>query len=78
MHMCAHDSRHTCMCTHTMHTDLITLANMIHSPMNLLHTPDMEPISVRNKPEYLSTAAGCSFEQSSMSYLNLGVPSLGS
>ena len=57
--MCAHASRHTCMCTHTMHTGLITLANMIHSPMNVLHTPDMEPISVRNKPEYLSTAAGC-------------------
>ena len=57
--MCAHASTHTCMCTHTMHTGLITLANMIHSPMNVLHTPDMEPTSVRNKPEYLSTAAGC-------------------
>ena len=47
------------MCTHTMHTGLITLANVIHSLMNMLHTPDMEPTSVRNKPEYLSTAAGC-------------------
>ena len=60
MHMPAHTlaCAHT-LCTRTMHTGLITLANVIHSLMNVLHTPDMEPISVRNKPEYLSTAAGC-------------------
>ena len=67
MHMPAHTlaCAHT-LCTHTMHTGLITLANVIHSLMNVLHTPDMEPISVRNKAEYLSTAAGCSFEESKM------------
>ena len=79
---------HTCMCiqtqthrcTHTRdtqrytHAGLITLANMIHSPMNVLYTPDMKPTSVRNKPENLSLATSCRFEQSEMSSLNLDDP----
>ena len=39
-----------------LYTEVITLANKIHSPMNILYIAH-KPTSVRNKPGYIRTAA---------------------
>ena len=44
-------------CYSFVRTELITLANKIQWPMNILYTTH-KPTSVRNKPGYIKTAAG--------------------